>query len=616
MFFVLNTGRAGSKTIAKVLSQAPDCECLHEPEPSLIEEAPRYRYGSCDADSIVDVLRRTRVEPAGTRIYGESNNRLALIVPVLERAFPGSRYLWLVRDGRDFVASVHQRGWFGDREYADDAGPWSRWRLQGDLVGDVDPAEWSGWSAFERCCWIWEYTNVLIRRDLGVVVTDDHWLLVRIETLAASVDRICDFLGIGPTSFVVHRANRRTVEESYEGTTNRVSSVSTWHEWSVEQRSVFARHCGRLMDELYPEWRDGDEWRSTPQEVEGRAMVKTGGEHRPGAPDEVASIRADLAELKLQRGDLRALTGLLAAAEHRSERHSEVVVASLEELRKVITLVAEHSQRVEGRTEERAVEASTLRELRDELAMARQRAERAEGRAENLRNSLERTRVELATTVERSRTLQADRDRYQRAIRERNAERDRANALANSTSYRFGHAAVMLVKHPIRTPLQTAKRLWRRLRAPGSQDAPPHTATGRVRAMPSGSQPAALPSPQPLLSDRYPVHAYVALGFGREQLRTLARAVRQRAMVSGRHVPLIVTDSPSFPIIRDTGVAVEYVPDREMWENHENGVTWAELRSSRITHLLSTHQPTRTIVMHAATPIELPQLLDLNPDSP
>lgn len=619
MFFVLNTGRAGSKTIAKVLSQAPDCECLHEPEPCLIEEASKYRYGTYDVDSIVDTLRRTRVDSQRAGTYGESNNRLALIVPVLERAFPGSRYLWLVRDGRDFVASVHQRGWFADREYSADAGPWSRWRLQGDLVGDVDPTEWSNWSSFERCCWIWEYTNRLIRHDLDAV-GQDRWLLVRIEKLAVSVHGICDFLDITPTRFVVNRANRRTTDDSYEGTTNSVSTVATWHEWTSEQRNVFARRCGALMDELYPEWRSGDSWHGTSQEVEGRATLVTDREHRQVTSDEIPSIRADLAELKLQRGDLRALTRLLTAAEQRTGRQAEMLMAGLDELRKAVT------------------ENDAVRGLRDDLAIARTRAERAEQAAAELRRSLEQTRKELTTASERSRALLADRDKYQRAIRERDAERSRANALANSTSYRFGHGVVMLVKHPIRTPLRVAKRVWRRLRSQGGQSTHPTAAASGITgggvtsgpakpsragagvpgsAPPAGSRTPPPHTPKPLLSDRHPIHAYVALGFGEDQLRKLARAVRQSAMVSGGHVPLIVTDSPSFSLIRDTGVAVEYIPDREMWETHSDKVGgWDEFRSSRITHLLSIHQPTRTIVLNAADAVELRQMLDLSLDSP
>jgi hypothetical protein len=342
MFFVLNTGRAGSKTAAKVLSQSPDCECLHEPEPRIIEEAARYRYGTIDPDLIVAKLRLKRATHPSLK-YGETNNKLALIVPLLVRAFPDCRFVWLVRDGRHVVTSGHQRGWFGPEEHTDASGPWGRWRLQGDLVGDVPAAEWGRWDPFERCCWLWNYTNRLIQQDLSGL-SPDRWQLVRIEELGASIEGLCDFLGTQRAAFVLDRVNGRRTGVA-QGRANVVSSVSTWQEWSPSQREVFLRHCGALMDELYPNWRTGDEWRETPQEV-GRESARSRRVTQPGTHDDnVAALCIDRAELKMLRGELRALTSAHAEIGATAPELSQLTFATMTRVRSVVRIL----ERAQGR---------------------------------------------------------------------------------------------------------------------------------------------------------------------------------------------------------------------------------------------------------------------------
>lgn len=609
MFFVPNTGRSGSKTVAMALSQSPDCECLHEPEPRLVEEASRFRYGSIEPAAIVEILRRTRRAARPSAVYGETHNKLSLIVPLIELAFPGSKYLWLVRDGRDVVASSHQRGWFGIHEYAPGASPWARWRLQGDAVGEVDPSEWASWDAFERCCWNWNYVNRLIQGDLEEIDAQRRRLL-RIEELGAKLPELCEFLGITPVSFVIDRANRRVSDGDAEEARNLVPSVITWHDWSPEQKAVFVKHCGALMDELYPGWREGDDWRDTRSEVHSGAVVVDFGRQTSHESHDVGAIRLGMAELKLLRGDLRAAIRLQAAVEGRWEKQ------------------------VEAMTE-------TISGAREELAAARERARRAEKRAERADTGARRAKAaaadairerraladEVKAVTDRARKLEAE---YRKAISERNRERDRANALLRSTSYRFGNLIVMLAKHPVRTSRRILVKVWRlakgSLRTAGihratkvsanipTKDVRPSAAPDEVVRNNKRSDGGTPESRRSILSDEFPVYSYVALGFDEAKLRELASSVRQYALVRGNHVPMIITDSPSFALVRHTGVAVEYIPDQETWEKHRSDMGWALLRTVRLAYLLRTHKPANTFFVSPLEPLDLPALLELSPD--
>jgi hypothetical protein len=256
MFFILNTGRSGSQTLAQVLTQAPACVCLHEPHPRIIELSSRFRYGAVDGRRVADVLRSRPLVEA--EVYGETANRLALVVPVLRAVFPDARLVWLVRDGRSYVASQLQRGAFGahDRHHPTE---WTRWRLRGDLAGEVDPAVWRAADPFEKLCWQWSAVNRWIEHDTA----DAPPFLVRVEELPHRLPALVRELRLPPATFVVPRANRR--RDASDRRPDRlvraadglnVREVEGWQGWSETRRRTFERWCGPQMDRLYPGWRD------------------------------------------------------------------------------------------------------------------------------------------------------------------------------------------------------------------------------------------------------------------------------------------------------------------------------------------------------------------------
>lgn len=242
MFFVLTTGRSGSQTIARTFSQAANCFCRHEPEPQLLAECTRYRYGRMRHSSLAEVLRSTRPTDDGV-VYGEANNRLALILPVLRSAFPDARFVWLVRDGRKFVSSALQRGWFDPSRPGWQANPVERTRLRGDLVGDVDADEWRRWRPFHKVCWTWQYVNRLVRSEVDHLGAEAHGP-VRLEELDSHLDTLVDFRGlIPPPRWNLDRWNSRVARqldgETVSDPLNRVWRLVHWTDWSVEQRRIF-----------------------------------------------------------------------------------------------------------------------------------------------------------------------------------------------------------------------------------------------------------------------------------------------------------------------------------------------------------------------------------------
>lgn len=635
MFFVLNTGRAGSKTIAQTLSQAPDCLCLHEPEPRLIEESVRYRYADLPLDDVVDLLRRTRPTPNDAEVRGESNNRLALVVPALTEAFPIAKYLWLVRDGRNVVASAMQRGWYGGADRGPDANLWHRWRLQGDQIGAVPADTWASWDAFERNCWLWRYTNDLIHQDLAAA--DQTWMTVRIETLGSQLEEICDFLGITPTDFVVGRANRRRRDQS-DGTANTVARVETWHDWTAEQRRTFEHHAGELMDRLYPAWRDGEDWRDVPGDTRAESPVPVTVTDDGGTSPQASMAlvpRVELAELKVLRGELNALRRLLGQTEKNADRDRQRSAEQLERLHALET--AQLRLEVEREEAETRLRDLTLHNerLEGEVSRAQKDAEAQRDHATQVSRQLDDTR----------RDRDAWRQKHATVERDLTTAQQRVTALEQSRSYRLGHGFVRSVRHPLgvlrgvllsvlrfvvrrlphdakrwllvqseeHLPRRTHARLQRlnqrvktttRTTSGPPTSAPPRRArdttpaihTAAQHPQPSGSAVVETQAHPPLLSDSLPVIGYVLLGVPDTSLVRIVREIRRSAVSTG-HVPLVITDSEAFSLLREEGVAFEHIPPAAVWLRHRPEMAWADLLSRRVAQIVQDHQCQRTVTI-------------------
>lgn len=242
----------------------------------------------------------------------------------------------------------------------------------------------------------------------------------------------------------------------------------------------------------------------------------------------------------------------------------------------------------------------------------------------------EQLRAQLTAALVRVRELERDREvlrrRYSAAIRERDHHRAAADTLARSRSYRLGRTLVLLVKNPIKTSRRILRALVRRLkgRLAAGVTGSARSVSDNVRSGPAAAaEPAikisstgAAETRKPVLSDKLPVYAYIALGFDLDSLRSLARTVAQCALVTANHVPLIVTDVSAFFLLRDTGLAIEYVPGSEALWRHRDDFRSSAFLSDRLAELFRVHLPSRTFFVSREYPLELPQLLGLCVDTP
>lgn len=250
MILVLSTGRSGTKSFADYLDRSPKLHAVHEADPLLIDEVVEVLRRERSVEALAEQLRTSRAPSLDGLEYAESNHILSYAIPSLQLAFPSIRYLWLIRDGRDVVASLDVRGVLHDQPPEDVAGGWLMERFRLDWFDDAPQLQWDTLPAFDKACWYWEWTNAVIESALAPL-GDDRWLRLRLEFVDTERHQLAARFGL-PT-LAEHRPP--IINQSRH-------KLTRWQSWSPEQIETFTRICGARMDRVYPGWRTPDgAWR-------------------------------------------------------------------------------------------------------------------------------------------------------------------------------------------------------------------------------------------------------------------------------------------------------------------------------------------------------------------
>lgn len=431
MFFVLNTGRAGSRTIANVLSQHPELICSHEPVPRLIEETVAYRYGQLPAEELSETLAATRPTSIDGRRYGESANRLSLGVPVLAETFPDAQFIWLLRDGTEVVSSGMQRGWFDPERITDT--PWERGRMRGDELGEIDPDVWAAWTPFRRISWLWRRTNEIIEHDLAALAPERH-MAVRLEDLESTLPAIAEFLDVPDINWVIPRLNARAlVPDTGPGSANEVSRVFSVADWTDEQHDEFKEEAGAFQQAWYPQTLQGDQ--------DGAADQSDQGDQPNDESDgPLEHIQVDLADLKSLRSELNIVN---AHSIRNDRRLTEVRAQNLRLQERLDTSWKNRNEerKAASKVERKLAVAEQKIEHGKVLAAAQLADERTAQR--NQRKATERG-DRLNELLKQSK---ATNKKHEQRIRALN---DELRAIRSTESYRLGHGLVRVGKLPMK----------------------------------------------------------------------------------------------------------------------------------------------------------------------
>jgi Sulfotransferase family len=191
MVFVFGCPRSGTTFLAGAIGSAPGFVDLGEVHP-LKSAVPELATLPVDvaAARVRRMLALTRrLGLVGSRRGVEQTPETAFILPVVARAFPRAQLIHLVRDGREVVCSLLERGWLSrGRDGADDVGT----GFGAHARFWVEPGreeEFAAASDARRAAWAWR-RHVSAVRASGVPCQE-----LRYEEVVTSPERTAQRLG-------------------------------------------------------------------------------------------------------------------------------------------------------------------------------------------------------------------------------------------------------------------------------------------------------------------------------------------------------------------------------------------------------------------------------------
>ena len=235
LVFVVGSPRSGTTFLASAIGGVPGFVDLTEVTP--LKAAITTLAGLPDAEAagrIRAILERVRALTLVRGVRGvEQTPETAFVLAAALRAYPEARAVHVVRDGRDVVCSLLERGWLSAGRAGDDDahlpyGAEARFWVQSEERPEFERA-----SDAARAAWAWR-AYVTAARSVG-----ERVLQVRYETLAESAPLIADHLGVEAAPF------EQTLSSFHDG------SIGRFHrDLSAEQLADVERIAGPLLREL------------------------------------------------------------------------------------------------------------------------------------------------------------------------------------------------------------------------------------------------------------------------------------------------------------------------------------------------------------------------------
>src|SRR5436190_1738207 len=231
LVFVVGCPRSGTTFMGRAIGGLPGFVDLSEVTPwkAALPTGP-------SAAELRSILERVRLIGLARGLRGvEQTPETSHVLATALAAYPQAQAVHALRDGRDVVCSLLERGWLSaDKDGGDDAG----------LAYGAEPRFWveperreefTQVSDARRCAWAWRrYVEPVRTAGAG-----DRLLEIEYEGLAGVADRPAGFLDADATS--THRALDRF----------RDSSIGRWrNELTPEQLADVEAEAGPLLAEL------------------------------------------------------------------------------------------------------------------------------------------------------------------------------------------------------------------------------------------------------------------------------------------------------------------------------------------------------------------------------
>ena len=262
--FIVSTGRSGSNMVAKMLAEHPQLFAVHEPTPDLNAEA----YASWNGSHGTDYIRKKVVSKRSDLIqqvldneytYIESSHYCSHLIPLLDDLYD-AKFIYLYRDGRDFVRSgLEREWWYPERSFSHPElnglkeffkrQVRRRWLIDVGHTWDdhrLKPPNKLN-TRIEKISWLWVEINTVIQ-DYLLEVPSKKVFSIKLEAFdQEEIKSLLSFLDVRQDE-KIREEMIRIMQIKPNKTISR--SVSTFNEWPDKDKAHFWRIAKGMMDEL------------------------------------------------------------------------------------------------------------------------------------------------------------------------------------------------------------------------------------------------------------------------------------------------------------------------------------------------------------------------------
>lgn len=183
IIFILNAGRCGSTSIVRMLNQNSRFLAFHEDIPEFIRMSTELAENPWKKEHVVSEIKKIFKdklwEANNDQIIVHSDHRMWNMVEILNDYFPNAYFIHLIRNPYDSVKSIVPREWYSKEDHGN---AFSKYRLKGYKVNDVEKKEWQSWSDIDKSLWYWNFVNKNISKQLNSLPQNQK-MVIRLEEI-------------------------------------------------------------------------------------------------------------------------------------------------------------------------------------------------------------------------------------------------------------------------------------------------------------------------------------------------------------------------------------------------------------------------------------------------
>lgn len=280
--FIVSTGRTGTKFLANLLGKYEETLAVHEPfARNGMKEGWKLVHNLYDEKYFINILKKNREKNffENNNLYVESNPEISFYVNYILKAFPESKIIHIIRDGRDVV-----RSWFNRSIYTCPnflvqisrklpcyfqaieillnflryhtsyrIGDNDLFRLRAiDFPQDPFSYKWFNMDRFEKLSWLWMKKAKTIKKfienyEYGYTIKFEK--IFNTDNIHSGFTEIFNIINLEYNPNITEEMISKKVNASKE------YSLTHWTNWNDEKKEQFNKIAGKHLKNLGYKWK-------------------------------------------------------------------------------------------------------------------------------------------------------------------------------------------------------------------------------------------------------------------------------------------------------------------------------------------------------------------------